>query len=40
MIIMGDMNSDLYATTRAGKDRDAMAGMMNELQLVSCAAAA
>ena len=40
IIIMGGMNTDLYAATRAGKDRDALVGIMNELQLVSCAAAA
>ena len=39
VIIMGDMNTDLYAVVRAGKDRGTLTGMMNKLQLVSCAAA-
>ena len=34
------MNTDLYAAARAGKDRGALTGVMNELQLVSCAEAA
>ena len=33
---MGDMNTDLYAEHRRGKDRGAMMEMMDELKLVSC----
>ena len=36
LVVMGDMNTDLYAEHRRGKDRDAMMEMMDELKLVSC----
>ena len=36
LVVMGDMNTDLYAEHRRGKDRDAMIDMMDELKLVSC----
>ena len=37
---MGDMNTDLYAERRRGKDRDTLLDMMDELELVSCGQAA
>ena len=36
LVVMGDMNTDLYAVHRRGKDRDAMLEMMDELKLISC----
>ena len=36
LVVMGDMNTDLYAAHRRGKDRDAMLEMMDELKLISC----
>ena len=35
LVVMGDMNTDLYAERRRGKDRDALLEMMDELKLVS-----
>ena len=40
LVVMGDMNTDLYAERRRGKDRDVLLGMMDELKLVSCGQAA
>ena len=40
LVVMGDMNTDLYAEHRRGKDRDALLEMMDELKLVSCGQAA
>ena len=37
---MGDMNTDLYAEHRRGKDRGMLLDMMDELKLVSCSQAA
>ena len=37
---MGDINTDLYAERRRGKDRAMLLDMMNELKLVSCGQAA
>ena len=39
LVVMGDMNTDLYAEHRRGKDRGTFLGMM-ELKLVSCGQAA
>ena len=39
-VVMGDMNTDLYAERRRGKDRDMLLDMMDELKLVSCGQAA
>jgi len=36
LVVMGDMNTDLYAEHRRGKDRDALMEMVDELKLVSC----
>ena len=36
LVVIGDMNTDLYAEHRRGKDRNAMIEMMDELILVSC----
>ena len=36
LVVMGDMNTDLYAEHRCRKDRDAMMEMLDELKLVSC----
>ena len=35
LVVMGDMNTDLYAEHRSGKDRDALLELMDELKLVS-----
>ena len=40
LVVMGDMNTDLYAERRRGKDCDALLEMMDELKLVSCGQAA
>ena len=40
LVVMGDMNTDLYAERRRGKGLDALLGMMDELKLVSCGQAA
>ena len=40
LVVMGDMNTDLYAKHRRGKDRGMLLDMMNEFKLVSCGQAA
>ena len=36
LVVMGDMNTDLYAEHRREKDCDALLETMDELKLVSC----
>ena len=40
LVLAGDMNTDLYAEHRKGKDVDALVWLLRELNLVGCATAA